>query len=336
MPRINLLGGAYTALSVISNAQSCINLFQESNPPADAPVPLTHYLTPGLALLTPGPSANPVRRVYRASNGQPYAVIGGTVYLVSSSWALTAVGTITNLPTPVILADNGLVLVIVDGSNVGWACDLTTNNFAPITDPSFYGATYADYIDGFLVFNRPGTAQWYSSLANVTFDMLTGPAGAIYSGQITAGGTGYVDGTYPNVPATGGTGTGAQATFVVSGGVVTSVTATLEGTGYSVGDTLTVSNSYLGGTGSGFTYTVNNVHGAAFDPLYIAAKNGYPDLIVGLIVMHREIWLIGTLTTEIWYDAGAADFPFQAMPGAFVEHIHPAYVMEASARSPTG
>jgi hypothetical protein len=36
--------------------------------------------------------------------------------------------------------------------------------------------------------------------------------------------------------------------------------------------------------------------------------------------MHREVWLIGTASSEVWFDAGAADFAFQAMPGAFVEH----------------
>lgn len=58
----------------------------------------------------------------------------------------------------------------------------------------------------------------------------------------------------------------------------------------------------------------------AFDPLDIAGKIGYPDPLVSLIVMHREIWLIGELTCEVWYNSGAADFTFQQMPGAFIEH----------------
>lgn len=62
------------------------------------------------------------------------------------------------------------------------------------------------------------------------------------------------------------------------------------------------------------------IGGTAFDPLDIAAKNGGNDNIVGVAVMHREVWLIGTQTSEVWFDAGATDFAFQAMPGAFVEH----------------
>lgn len=60
---------------------------------------------------------------------------------------------------------------------------------------------------------------------------------------------------------------------------------------------------------------------AAFDPLYFAAKVGYPDLLAGIAVQNRNPWLIGAQqTSEIWFDAGATDFPFQIMPGPFVEH----------------
>lgn len=59
---------------------------------------------------------------------------------------------------------------------------------------------------------------------------------------------------------------------------------------------------------------------APFDPLYLASKSDYPDPLVGLIVNRHEILLIGELTSEIWYDAGNAQFPFAELPGAFIEH----------------
>lgn len=58
----------------------------------------------------------------------------------------------------------------------------------------------------------------------------------------------------------------------------------------------------------------------AFDPLDIAAKSGFNDPIVGLVVVHRELWLIGTLTTEVWIGTGAADFYFQEVQGAYINH----------------
>lgn len=57
-----------------------------------------------------------------------------------------------------------------------------------------------------------------------------------------------------------------------------------------------------------------------FDPLNIASKSTYPDNLVTVAVMHRELWLIGELTTEVWYNTGASDFTFGRMPGVFIEH----------------
>lgn len=67
-----------------------------------------------------------------------------------------------------------------------------------------------------------------------------------------------------------------------------------------------------------FYYSKSNT--VAFNPLNIAAKTGYPDGLVAAIVMHREIWLIGKTTTEVWYNTGASDITFGIMPGVFVEH----------------
>lgn len=75
------------------------------------------------------------------------------------------------------------------------------------------------------------------------------------------GGTGYVNGTYNNVPLIGGAGTGAEASFTISSTTVTTVVVTTNGTGYRPNDILTVSNSFLGGSGSGFSATVETISG---------------------------------------------------------------------------
>jgi hypothetical protein len=67
-----------------------------------------------------------------------------------------------------------------------------------------------------------------------------------------------------------------------------------------------------------FYSTYNNE--ITFDSLYTAAKNGYSDNLVTLIVTLRQIWLIGEKTTEIWFDAGGTDFPFQILAGPFIQH----------------
>ena len=80
---------------------------------------------------------------------------------------------------------------------------------------------------------------------------VTGAIGTV--GAIT-GGTLYTNGTYTNVPLTGGSGSGALATVVVAGGAVTSVTITNGGQRYLTSDTgLSAAASTIGGTGSGFS-----------------------------------------------------------------------------------
>ena len=59
--------------------------------------------------------------------------------------------------------------------------------------------------------------------------------------------------------------------------------------------------------------------GLSVDPLDFASAEGSPDGLVALIVDHRETWLFGTNSVEVWYDAGTADFPLQRIQGAFNE-----------------
>lgn len=404
MARVPLLGGAYQSRSVIASAQRSVNLYPEANPPEGSPpVPVTHYLTPGLNPVSHAPIVGRVRALYRATNGDLYAVVNGTVYYVSEKYEWTVLGSIPPTSTPVNFADNGLVVIAVDGSATGYAIDMTTRSFAAITDPTFYGAVNVAYLDTFFILNRPGTPQFYISLSNATYNMLTGTVGAIYAGTITSPGTGYTDGsyasialnggtgtgatihlvildgevtsatinapgagysnsdvltvsdvsigavgaiqsgslfaagssytngTYSNVHLTGGSGTGAQATIVVSGTIVSSVTITVKGSGYKLNESLSAAASSIGGTGTGFSWeitevaggfvwTVDNVHGYAFDPLDIAGKTGSADALSTIAVVHGELWPIGLLTSEIWGDVGAPDFAFQRIDGAFIDH----------------
>ena len=317
---IPLQGGFYQAKSLIASAQRCVNLYPEVNP-SDAPTPTTHYPTPGLRKLLQSPPNGVWRCLYLASNGNVYGVVNQNVYAITfnSTWSLsTLLGTLQdNLSTTVYIQDNGLVAILTDGTKNGYAIDLTTNNFGAITDPNYLGAVKVDYLDTFFILNVPDTNQWFISLAEVNFDMLAGLFGSIISSSISTGGTGYADGTYANQTLTGGTGGGATATIIVSGGTVQTVTVTNKGSNYTAGDSLTAT---LDGIGTDFSYTVDTIGGGAFDPLDIATKSGYPDHIVNIIVMHLEIWLIGSQTTEIWINSGAADFTFQILPGVFIEH----------------
>jgi hypothetical protein len=99
--------------------------------------------------------------------------------------------------------------------------------------------------DGYFsqVFHYPINADWEPN-ATGGLDLFTFTAGS-----------GYTNGTYLNKALTGGAGTGATATIVVSGGAVTSVTITGYGVDYVTGNVLSAS---IPG-GAGFTMTLTSV-----------------------------------------------------------------------------
>lgn len=168
--RVELKGGFYQARSVIANAVRCVNLYPEKNPQEtqDSPATYTLYQTPGLIERGVPPAPGAGRGIYQASNGNLYAVAGQKVYSVNSNYLFTQIGAlVAPRSTPVSMFDNRTDLVIVDGSPQGYTVNLSTNAFGQIIDPAFYGADKVDYIDTFLLFNKPGTNIFYSTLSNI-------------------------------------------------------------------------------------------------------------------------------------------------------------------------
>ena len=105
--------------------------------------------------------------------------------------------------------------------------------------------------------------------------LLTVQDGTILSFGSAVSGSGYTDGTYTDVPLTGGSGSGALANIVVaSGGVATGSTLVDGGSGYKDTDQLSADDASLGGgSGSGFTIEVDSVFsaGAGVRGYYVVA-----------------------------------------------------------------
>lgn len=100
-------------------------------------------------------------------------VIGNACYLITATQvagafptlSLKQVGTLLTSSGPVWIRDNntgGNTAVIVDGP-YGYYYTISTQAFTQIVDPNFLGADTVAYIDGWWVFNKPGTQEFYSN-----------------------------------------------------------------------------------------------------------------------------------------------------------------------------
>ena len=200
-----------------------VNLFPEAIPEGSGGKEAGFLLRcPGLRLLaTVG--AGPIRGLW-VTNGIAYIVSGSQLYSMTTSYVSTFRGTVSGTG-PVSMADNGTQLFIACNP-LSYIYNVDTLVFAQITDVDFPGAGSVGYLDGYFVFNEPGTQKFW-------------------------------------------------------------VTSLLDGT--------------------------------SVDPLDFASAEGYPDDVVALIVDHREIFLFGNNSVEVWYDAGTPDFPLARVQGAFME-----------------
>lgn len=100
-----------------------------------------------------------------------------------------------------------------------------------------------------LVYLKQPTPSFWNYTLNGPIATLTG----------LVGGAGYTNGTYTNVPLTGGLGNSALATITVTAGAVSSVVITNKGKLYHPADVLSALSANIGGTGSGFTIAVSSI-----------------------------------------------------------------------------
>jgi len=192
MVLIPLNSGAYSARSIIANAQVAKNLYAESNPQeTKPPVTVTQYQRPGKKLLAIPPQSGTGRGLYRATNGDLYATVNDVIYYVSPAFVFIAVGNIGVGSSIVSMADNGLdignQICVVNGTANGWTIAMNTRTFTPIVDATgtFVGANRVDYLQSYFLFNAPVTPYWYISNPNsVIFNALNVEPKSSYADNI--------------------------------------------------------------------------------------------------------------------------------------------------------
>ena len=180
-----------------------------------------------------------------------------------------------------------------------------------------------------------GTTPATYTVATVSAGVVTGLT-LVNSGNYTSQPTNNVStssngvGTGLTLTLTFGTGSGGTGTYPISASqTVTSrtmyalnftVLPTTDGA-FSGGNTVDIVDNY-------FVYNrPSSQQWAASTPLSpitpalsFSSKDGAPDNLVSLIVDHREVYLLGEQSSEVWVDVGTFPFPFQRIPGTSTQH----------------
>jgi len=198
------------------------------------------------------------------------------------------------------------------GTGTGGIGTYTINQSQSVTSRQMNSATAGAVVTG--------------SISTTTLTVTAVTSGTLYVGQTIQGSTV----TAQTIITALGTGTGGAGTYTVNNSQ-TVTSRTLYGLNWSVlpsTDGAFTSGSAVDIVDNYFVYNRPDTQqfgaSAALSPispaLSFASKDGAPDDLVSLIVDHREIYLLGEVSSEVWIDAGTSPFPFQRIPGTSTQH----------------
>lgn len=159
------IGGSYTSRAIAFDQQRCVNLFPEIDESQLGKEAQIGFLvsTPGLSVVSSaGSSAGRAGGVYATSTGRLFFINGDKLEEKTSiTGASTSIGTLSTSTGPVCMTDNGLQLVVVDGT-YGYTYGLGVGgSFAKITDADMPKASRCAYQDGYVIFNDVGSQKFY-------------------------------------------------------------------------------------------------------------------------------------------------------------------------------
>lgn len=89
---------------------------------------------------------------------------------------------------------------------------------------------------------------------------------------------------------------------------------------YTVAGGLAVISDTDFGVATAQQFQLSNLNsGTAYTATDVATAEGANDDLLAVVSDHREVWLFGEETIEVWYNSGDADFPFDRLSGSFIE-----------------
>ena len=170
-------------------------------------------------------------------------------------------------------------------------------------------------------------ATFTATISGTTLTVSSVASGTLHLGQ-TIQGVGVTLGT---IITALGTGTGGTGTYTLSTSSTVAVGVTMYGINFSVlpstdgafsgANTVDiVDNYFVYNNPTTQQWGASNLLSPISSGTSYSLKDGAPDKLVSLIVDHREVYLMGEVTSEVWVDNGGVPFPFQRIPGTSTQH----------------
>lgn len=90
---------------------------------------------------------------------------------------------------------------------------------------------------------------------------------------------------------------------------------------FNAADTVAFQDGYFVFNESGTSrFFISNLDaGLSYTATDFAEAEGDPDAVLAVFSNHRELWVFGEKTIEVYYNSGNADFPFERIAGAYLE-----------------
>lgn len=268
-------------------------------------------------------------RVGITDNGLNVYIVDGAfryTWRISSPASAVFVGSISGTTLTVTLMSSGTIavgqaiygigmayatVITALGTGTGGTGTYTINNSQTVTSQSLTSVLVGAVITA----STSGTTLTASAVT-----------GTLYPGQ-TIQGSGVASTT---IITALGTGTGSTGTYTINNSqTLTSRTLyalnfsqipTTDGA-FSGGGTVDIVDNYFVYNRPGTQqWAASDALSPITRALSFASKDGAPDNLVSMIVDHREVYLLGERSSEVWVDTGTFPFAFQRIPGTSTQH----------------
>jgi len=292
------------------DSERTINMFEFIDP--DGKKPRSLFPTPGIVTQVSFVEVGGIRAMF-VFGAFLYVVVDSHVYRVTSTFSATNIGTIITSAGYVGIDANTFQIIFVDGQN-GYIYDTNTGLFTKITDINFPPRPLdVTNLDNFFVVVNGGTSTFYVSENNqgLVWGLLT----TVWTITAPPPPTNVLILTTPTIYQTGTpvtvSSTGTLPAPLVAGVIYYAIFVDATHIMLSATPNGTPILMTTAGTGT-FTITNNG-------QLQTANVTTHPGTLVACRTLHRRLFLFTGTYTEIWENAGAANFPFRRNNAFLIE-----------------